>query len=115
LAIDNIIITDIYDVAGRETKKINEVKKIIDPRYSLLMDCNNFVNMMFDISKSKSSEMKDNNEWITHLNLIKKQLPLDFIFIQEAITDDFNVFKDNFEFIINFNLLNSDLDSAIEK
>jgi len=34
------------------------------------------------------------------VDLIKKQLPLDFIFIQEAITDDFNVFKDNFEFII---------------
>ena len=34
------------------------------------------------------------------VNLIKKQLPLDFIFIQEAITDEFDILKDSFEFII---------------
>jgi len=34
------------------------------------------------------------------VNLIKKQLPLDFIFIQEAITDEFNVLKGDFDFVI---------------
>jgi hypothetical protein len=34
------------------------------------------------------------------VDLIKKQLPLDFIFIQEAITSEFDILKDSFEFII---------------
>ena len=34
------------------------------------------------------------------VDFIKKQLPLDFIFIQEGMTDEFNVLKDDFNFII---------------
>jgi uncharacterized HAD superfamily protein len=34
------------------------------------------------------------------VKLIKNQLPLDFIFIQEAITPEFDILKDSFEFVI---------------
>jgi hypothetical protein len=37
---------------------------------------------------------------INVVEFIKKQLPLDFIFIQEAITSEFDILKDSFEFII---------------
>lgn len=54
-------------------EKIDEVKRIINPKYSLLMDCNNFVNKMFEISDSNI--FKKNNEWIEYLNLLKQQYP----------------------------------------
>jgi len=56
-------------------EKIDEVKKIINPKYSLLMDCNNFVNKMFEISDISNTDIKDNNEWVKHLILLKQQYP----------------------------------------
>jgi len=55
-------------------EKIDEVKKVINPTYSLLMDCNDFINKMMEISDITNLKI-NNREWITHLNILKNKYP----------------------------------------
>lgn len=83
-----------------------EVIEIKNNNYRVLTFNTNWKNMFGKIDAPnplcrKKVNGEINNSCATNVvNLIKNQLPLDFIFIQEAITDDFNVFTDDFEFII---------------
>jgi acetolactate synthase-1/2/3 large subunit len=54
-------------------EKIDEVKRVINPTYSLLMDCNKFVNKMME--KSSNTYIKKNKGWIEYLNVLKQQYP----------------------------------------
>ena len=54
--------------------KIDEVKKIVNPTYSLLMDCNDFINKIIEISDITNFK-NFNKQWIEHLNLLKEKYP----------------------------------------
>lgn len=55
--------------------KINEVKKTINPKYSLQIDCNNFVDKMFETSIMLNLNKNKNKEWIDYLQKLKKDYP----------------------------------------
>lgn len=86
-----------------ETEEIIEIK---NNNYRVLTFNTNWKNMFGEkdapnpLCRKNKVNGEKNNCASNVVNLIKKQLPLDFIFIQEAITGEFDTLKDSFEFII---------------
>lgn len=86
-----------------ETEEIIEIK---NNNYRVLTFNTNWKNMFGEkdapnpLCRKNKVNGEKNSCASNVVNLIKKQLPLDFIFIQEAITDEFDTLKDSFEFII---------------
>jgi exonuclease III len=84
----------------------NKIIKIENDNYRVITYNTNWKNMFATKDAPNPLCRKDNviegiNSCATNVvNLIKNQLPLDFIFIQEAITPEFDILKDTFEFII---------------
>jgi acetolactate synthase-1/2/3 large subunit len=56
-------------------EKINEVKKIINPKYSLQMDCEQFIDKMFKFSSNSKLDNNKNKKWIDHLQQLKINYP----------------------------------------
>lgn len=78
----------------------DKIIKIESDNYRVLTWNTNWKNM-FATKDALNSVCRTKSVCATNVvNLIKKQLPLDFIFIQEAITPEFDVLKDSFDFII---------------
>ena len=87
-----------------ETEEIIEIK---NDNYRVLTFNTNWKNMFGEkdapnpLCRKKKVNGVNNSICASNVvNLIKKQLPLDFIFIQEAITSEFDTLKDSHEFII---------------
>lgn len=80
-----------------ETEEIIEIK---NNNYRILTYNTNWKNMFGEKDAPNPLCRKKKVCATNVVDFIKKQLPLDFIFIQEAITDDFNVFKDSFHLVI---------------
>jgi uncharacterized HAD superfamily protein len=86
-----------------ETEEIIEIK---NDNYRVLTYNTNWKNMFGEkdapnpLCRKKNDKEKNGICASNVVNLIKSQLPLDFIFIQEAITSEFDILKDSYEFII---------------
>jgi len=87
-----------------ETEEVIEIK---NNNYRILTYNTNWKNMFGEkdapnpLCRKNSVNGGKNSVCASNVvDLIKKQLPLDFIFIQEAITSEFDILKDSFEFII---------------
>jgi hypothetical protein len=80
--------------------EIEEMVKIDDSNLRVLTYNTNWKNM-YGKKEALNPLCRKKSYCATNVvNLIKQQLPLDFIFIQEGLTSEFDVLKDSFEFII---------------
>jgi len=57
-------------------EKIDEVKKIVNPKYSLQMNCNNFIDKMFESSIIIKFNKNKNKDWLNYLQQMKENHPL---------------------------------------
>lgn len=86
-----------------ETEEVIEIK---NNNYRVITFNTNWKNMFGEKHASNPLCRTTDNKKVNSVcasnvvDLIKKHLPLDFIFIQEAITSEFDILKDSFEFII---------------
>jgi len=80
--------------------EIEEMVKIDDSNLRVLTYNTNWKNMYGKKDALNPLCRKKSYCATNVVNLIKQQLPLDFIFIQEGLTSEFDVLKDSFEFII---------------
>jgi hypothetical protein len=78
----------------------DEIKKIDNESIRVLTWNTNWKNMLGKKDAPNPLCRKKSYCATNVVEFIKKQLPLDFIFIQEGMTDEFNVLKDDFNFII---------------
>ena len=78
----------------------DKIVKINDDNYRILTYNTNWQNMTANKNAPNPLCRKKAICANNIVELIKKQLPLDFIYIQEALTDEFNVFKEDFHFIV---------------
>lgn len=83
-------------------EKIDEVKRIINPKYSLLMNCNDFINKMFKILTITNPTI-NNNKWIEYINQLKTKHPfttdkgMNIPYIIKKLSDKFqNQNKENY-------------------